>query len=140
MEQTIILCLFSFVAGYFLAQDREKVKCEKKLAALIRSLKCFYKLKSNKESTDLIILDAIALGVDLNYIVDCKDLFEKWRSWRNYRIQFATKKHPLWKGDSQDAYKLTDYSIYIPQEFKPVNLSLDDYKHLKSYDLGSKRL
>jgi hypothetical protein len=140
MEEKILFGLICIVIGYFIGYNNEKKKNDKEKAALKRTLKCFYKRKSNNEVTESIIHDAIALGINLNYIEDSFDLYQKWNYWRNYGVSFANDRFPDWEGPYNSngkvkEFKLSNHTIYIPEDFTPTNVNLDKFKHFKSHDL-----
>jgi hypothetical protein len=145
MEEKILFGLICMTLGYFIGCNYTKKKKEKEKAALKRTLNCFYKRKGNKETMESIILDSIALGIDLNYIKDSEDLYQKWNYWRNYGVLFANNKYPEWEGPykkngEKKEFKLTEYTIIIPEDFYPTYVNLDNYRHLKSYDLYNRKL
>lgn len=139
VPELLFIAFVFFCFGGLIGHINEKTKGEKKLDALKRTMKCFYDLKSNEKAMEVIIKDAIALGIDFDYIEDSYDLYRKWECWRNYGVLFPTKVNPKWLGlyksnGKRKFFKLSNRTIYIPNSFEPVGIDLKDYKDEKSYN------
>jgi hypothetical protein len=141
MENTILLSIFFLIIGYSLGQYKENKKRQLEKSAYLRTIRCFYNIKPNQEIMEAIIKDSIALGIDLDFIKDSLDLYEKWYYWRNHGVLFPTYKNPNWSAyDSKGRLKnlkISENTIYIPEHFNPVRIDLDSYKALKSRDVYS---
>jgi len=109
---------------------------------LNKRLKFFYKRRDNIESTHMIIMDAIAHGLDINKIIKGKrnsaDVYERWYSWRNHGYYYNEDwSNPReWIGgkinpDGSIRRIKNRWNISIPFDFHPSQIPLDKYKHLK---------
>jgi hypothetical protein len=141
----MIFCgIVCFLTGRLFESFKNEGVLSRQKAAYLRTIKCFYKIKSTEETMESIIHDAIALGADLRYISDSYDLYNKWLYFRNNNVPFATDRYPEWQGDQKSnknkSLKLSDNTIYTPEYFKPSNVNLDKYNHLKSNDLFGMKL
>ena len=142
LEIMVIFSLSGFCIGHIVGTMREKKKSDFKVDAIRRQIKCFYKPKKDKKSMESIANDAVALGGDFTYFKDSLDLYYHWYNFRNCGVNFPTheselkKKYSKSTKDDEIKIKLSQYSITVPHNFKPVEIDLEEFKgkeHRENY-------
>ena len=88
-------------------------------------------------STYMIIMDAIACGLDINKLIKEKGnstwIYEYWHSYRNegYYYNEDWNDSREWVGGKKGFLKKSDKNTYVPLMFRPSLIPLEKYKHLK---------
>ena len=137
MELTFAGVLIGAFIGGLIATFREENKQEKEKNKTLNELRFFWKRRDPKESTHMIIMDAIACGLDINKLIKEKGnstwIYEYWHSYRNegYYYNEDWNDSREWVGGKKGFLKKSDKNTYVPLMFRPSLIPLEKYKHLK---------
>ena len=129
--------LFGIAVGAFIGSEREINRQEKEKDKMLNQLRFFWERRDNKECTHMIIMDAIACGLDINKLIKKKGnstwIYEYWYSYRNegYYYNETWNDSRDWVGGKRGVLKKNDKNTYVPLMFRPSLIPLEKYKHLK---------
>ena len=124
--------LFGIAVGFFIGSEREINRQEREEKKNQNQLKFFWKRRDFEESTHMIIMDAISCGLDINKLIEEKGnstyVYQQWYSYQNENYRYEDD----WAFVMKKKVK-RERNIYTPYEFRPTNIPIKKYKHLKPY-------
>ena len=137
MEFTFIGLFVGFVVGGLFATFREENKKERENDKVRNELRFFWKRRDPKESTHMIIMDAIACGLDIHEVIKKKGnstwIYQYWYSYRNqgyfYNENWSDSRD--WVGGKKGVLKKNKKNTSVPLMFRASEIPLEKYKHLK---------
>ena len=127
--------LFGIAVGAFIGSEREENRQEREKNKMRNQLKFFWKRRDFEESTHMIIMDAIACGLDINKVLEIdgnsRYIYDYWESYQNENFRYEDKWSYIKKKEVKQVK--SERNIYTPYEFRPSDIPLKKYKHLKPY-------
>ena len=132
IPEIFMYVLMGFALGAFIGSKREQTEKEREHVKFVNQLKFFWKRRDFEESTHMIIMDAISCGLDINKLIEEKGnssyVYQRWLSCQNEDYRYGDE----WSLEEKKKVK-RERNIYTPYGFRPTDIPLKKYKHLKPY-------